>query len=194
MSQLLTLQCAIAHTDMPLESGPTRFMPYTQQFQKGYIAFRFADYFDWVGPRMSQLPLSKGDAVFFNPAVFHQPGNNTLQTLRTVGLFQVSSMMGRTMETVDRTKMSKAVWPVLKRWANEIGYSYIDQKGDQGLLNVNNAEANGHTNGEANLDHPLKDRQRRLLELEALIGATCEGYNFPRNHDLDRFETDVSSM
>ena len=32
MSQFLTLQGSIAHTDMPIESGPTLFLPFSHQF------------------------------------------------------------------------------------------------------------------------------------------------------------------
>lgn len=37
-SQLLTLQGGVAHTDMPLESGPTRFLPFSQTFEEGFMA------------------------------------------------------------------------------------------------------------------------------------------------------------
>lgn len=35
-TQFLTLQGAVAHSDMPLESGPTRFLPFSQMFEEGY--------------------------------------------------------------------------------------------------------------------------------------------------------------
>lgn len=40
MSSMLTLQGAIAHIDMPVESGPTRFLPYSQQYELGYQIYR----------------------------------------------------------------------------------------------------------------------------------------------------------
>jgi len=46
---LLTLQGAIAHCDMPLESGPTLYLPHTQKYEHGYLAFHqpeFQPYFD----------------------------------------------------------------------------------------------------------------------------------------------------
>lgn len=119
-SQFLTLQCAIAHTDMPLSTGPTRFMPYSQRFEKGYIAVRDPRYIDYVKPRMVQLELEKGDAVFFNPATFHQPGVNVTDQERVANLLQVSSAFGRSMESCDRTGMAKSVWPVMKRWHKEL--------------------------------------------------------------------------
>lgn len=38
MSATLTLQGAVAHCDMPLESGPTMLLPYSQHFAGGYVA------------------------------------------------------------------------------------------------------------------------------------------------------------
>lgn len=119
-SQFLTLQSAIAHTDMPLPTGPTRFTPYSQLFDKGYTAVRDAKFIEFVSPNMVQLELKKGDAVFFNPATFHQPGINVTDDERTANLLQVSSAFGRSMESCDRLGMSKAVWPVIKKWSKEI--------------------------------------------------------------------------
>src|SRR3954451_1984248 len=39
LSQGLTLQGAVAHCDMPLASGPTMLLPYSQRFLGGYVAF-----------------------------------------------------------------------------------------------------------------------------------------------------------
>lgn len=38
MSPFLTLQGAIAHTDMPVESGPTKLLPFSQRYAEGYLA------------------------------------------------------------------------------------------------------------------------------------------------------------
>ena len=60
------------------------------------------------------LPLAKGDAIFFNPALFHAAGtNHTTDVRRMANLLQVSSAYGRAMETVDRTRMTKALYPTL---------------------------------------------------------------------------------
>lgn len=119
-SQYLTLQSAIAHTDMPKSTGPTRFTPYSQLFEKGYTAVKDPRYIECVSPQMVQLELNKGDAVFFNPATFHQPGVNITDDERVANLLQVSSPFGRSMESCDRLSMTKAVWPVIKRWSKEI--------------------------------------------------------------------------
>lgn len=119
-SQFLTLQSAIAHTDMPLSTGPTCFMPFSQLFDKGYTAVREQRYIDYFKENMVQLELRKGDAVFFNPATFHQPGVNVTDDERTANLLQVSSPFGRSMESCDRLAMTKAVWPIIKKWHKEI--------------------------------------------------------------------------
>jgi ectoine hydroxylase-related dioxygenase (phytanoyl-CoA dioxygenase family) len=114
LSPMLTLQGAVAHGDMPLESGPTLYMPFSQDYAHGFLAWRkpeFAAYFD---AHHVQLPLKTGDAVFFNPALFHAAGHNrTTNIRRMANLLQVSSAYGRAMETVDRAKMSKALYPAL---------------------------------------------------------------------------------
>lgn len=113
MSQYLTLQGAIAHCDMPLETGPTLFLPYSQQLEPGYLAYTrpaFRQYFDEYHV---QIPFEKGDMVFFSPALFHGAGNNRSDQDRMANLVQISSPFGRTMETINRTAMIQTVYPVL---------------------------------------------------------------------------------
>jgi len=60
------------------------------------------------------LPLKKGDAVFFNPAVMHGAGNNVSKDIyRMANLLQISSAFGRAMESVNRSRMSVTVYPAL---------------------------------------------------------------------------------
>lgn len=113
MSQYLTLQGGIIHSDMPVETGPTLFLPYSHQFRPGYLAYTtpaFATYFD---QHKVQLPLAKGDMVYFSPALFHGAGNNTTNGDRFANLVQISSAFGRPMETVNRYKLIQALYPVL---------------------------------------------------------------------------------
>jgi len=52
--------------------------------------------------------------LFFNPAVMHGAGTNqTTDRYRMVNLLQVSSAFGRAMETVNRTRMLRALYPIL---------------------------------------------------------------------------------
>lgn len=111
ISPLLTLQGAIAHSDMPLESGPTKLLPFSQAYQPGYAAWRRDDFRALFEERYVQLPLEKGDTVFFNPALFHAAGANTSQNIhRLANLLQVSSAFGRAMETIDRDKMCRLLF------------------------------------------------------------------------------------
>jgi len=115
LSPVLTLQGAVAHSDMPVESGPTMYLPYSHQYAPGYLAWRRPEFRAFFARRYVQLPLTKGDAVFFNPALFHGAGTNTSADVqRMANLLQVSSAFGRAMETVDRVKTAKSVYPVLQ--------------------------------------------------------------------------------
>ena len=40
LSQVLTLQGAVAHCDMPVESGPTLYLPHSQKYAHGYVAYQ----------------------------------------------------------------------------------------------------------------------------------------------------------
>jgi ectoine hydroxylase-related dioxygenase (phytanoyl-CoA dioxygenase family) len=114
ISPFLTLQGAIAHSDMPVESGPTKLLPYSQRYAEGYLAWRRQDFRDYFETHYVQLPLEKGDALFFNPALFHAAGSNrTTSVQRMANLLQISSAYGRAMESLNRTKMCEALYPVL---------------------------------------------------------------------------------
>ncbi len=114
VSPLLTLQGAVAHCDMPVESGPTLFLPYSQSFFEGYLAFGRPEFQAVFTEHHVQLPLSKGYAVFFNPALMHGAGNNVSDDIwRMANLLQVSSAFGRAMESINRDAMCKAVYPAL---------------------------------------------------------------------------------
>jgi ectoine hydroxylase-related dioxygenase (phytanoyl-CoA dioxygenase family) len=114
LSPVLTLQGAVAHCDMPVESGPTLYLPHSQKFEPGYLAWRLPEFVEYFDAHHVQLPLEKGDAVFFNPALFHAAGHNRSAGIRRMAnLLQVSSAFGRAMETVDREAMANALFPVL---------------------------------------------------------------------------------
>jgi ectoine hydroxylase-related dioxygenase (phytanoyl-CoA dioxygenase family) len=114
LSPMLTLQGAVAHCDMPLESGPTLYLPFSQDYAPGYLAWRKPEFAEFFDNHHVQLPLKTGDAVFFNPALFHAAGHNrTTDVRRLANLLQVSSAYGRAMETVDRVAMGKALYPAL---------------------------------------------------------------------------------
>ncbi|WP_298850388.1 phytanoyl-CoA dioxygenase family protein [uncultured Ruegeria sp.] len=110
----LTLQGAVAHCDMPVESGPTKLLPFSQLYPPGYLAFHDEAHRACFEENYIQLPLEKGDAVFFNPALFHAAGENSSANIqRMANLLQISSAFGRAMEMIDRRTMSQAVFPSL---------------------------------------------------------------------------------
>ncbi|ADB30793.1 Phytanoyl-CoA dioxygenase [Kribbella flavida DSM 17836] len=115
LSSVLTLQGAVAHCDMPVESGPTLYLPHSHKYELGYLAWRRPEFGDHFVANHVQLPLEKGDAVFFNPALFHAAGANRSAGIhRMANLLQISSAFGRAMESVDRVRMAVTLYPVLR--------------------------------------------------------------------------------
>ncbi|MEO1059798.1 MAG: phytanoyl-CoA dioxygenase family protein [Actinomycetota bacterium] len=116
LSPALTLQAAVAHSDMPVETGPTTYLPHSQKYGPGYVAWRRPEFATYYAERHVQLPLAVGDSVYFNPAVLHAAGTNrTADRRRVANLLQVSSPFGRAMEAMDRMAMVRAVLPALRR-------------------------------------------------------------------------------
>jgi ectoine hydroxylase-related dioxygenase (phytanoyl-CoA dioxygenase family) len=170
LSPVLTLQGAVAHCDMPVESGPTLYLPYSQRYEPGYLAWRLPAFRAYFEAHHVQLPLAKGDAAFFNPALFHAAGTNrTADVRRTANLLQVSSAFGRAMETVDREAVANAVFPVLLRRAAE-------GAGEAWLENVIAASAEGYP-FPTNLDSdPPVDGLAPPAQADLLRRAVREGW------------------
>ena len=143
---------------------------------------------------MTQLPLRKGDAVFFNPACFHQAGDNTLPQPRVANLLQVSACWGRPMEFNDRLAMTRALWPVIKRWSKELkkgngdGYAESDlsgfYNGHTKPNGVNGDNRSSNLTGQGGISPARTHSRHHPQELEALIDATCDDYGFPRRIDM----------
>lgn len=139
LSQVLTLQGAVAHCDMPVVSGPTLYLPHSQKYSHGYVAYRRPEFQEYFAERHIQLPLAKGDAVFFNPALFHAAGSNHSSDIkRMANLLQISSAFGRAMETVDRERTVNAIYAALQV-ARDNGLP------DDGVANVIAASAEGYS-------------------------------------------------
>ena len=114
LSPLLTLQGGIAHSDVPLNSGPTQLLPFSQKLLSGYMSVGDDAIREHFLQHQVQLALNKGDMLFFNPALFHAAGDNdTTDQHRFVNLMQIGSAYGRTLEIVDRARMSIELYPVL---------------------------------------------------------------------------------
>lgn len=176
LSPVMTLQGAIAHTDMPVESGPTKLLPFSQAYRPGYAAYRLDAFKELFEERYVQLPLKKGDAVFFNPALFHAAGANTSPDIeRLANLLQISSAFGRAMESVDRLAMCKAVYPVL------LERSKVAQMPDASLQAAISACAEGYS-FPTNLDRDppvggLAPETQKQLTLRALAeGMSPEAF------------------
>jgi ectoine hydroxylase-related dioxygenase (phytanoyl-CoA dioxygenase family) len=169
MSAVLTLQGAVAHCDMPLASGPTMLLPHSQKFVGGYLAFHRPEFIAFFGEHRVQVSLRKGDAVFFNPALYHGAGANTSTDIRRMAnLLQISSPFGRAMESLDRTAMVRAVYPALLAM-KAAGRSERD------LVNVVNATAEGYpfpTN--LDRDQPIGSLAP-LSQVDAVIAALADG-------------------
>lgn len=126
LSPVLTLQGAIAHCDMPLETGPTLYLPYSQHYPEGYLAFNRSEFQDYFTQHRSQLALKKGDAVFFNPALMHAAGENTTTDFyRLANLLQVSSAFGRAIESVDYLRLIESVYPALLQQKDSLSESLL---------------------------------------------------------------------
>jgi ectoine hydroxylase-related dioxygenase (phytanoyl-CoA dioxygenase family) len=118
LSPALTLQGAVAHCEMTVDSGPTKLLPHSQKYPHGYVAWRQPAIIDYFEAHYVQMPLDVGDAMFFNPALLHAAGTNRTEHVRRLAnLLQVSSAFGRAMESVDRTAITCAVYPALARRA-----------------------------------------------------------------------------
>ena len=131
-SPQLTLQGGLAHVDMGIEAGPTKLLPFSQAYAPGYLAYHRADFKDFFEQHFVQLPLNKGDALFFSPAIFHAAGENrTSDVHRLVNLFQVSSAYGRAMEAVDRLAMSLSLFQPLVHLA---GQGVLDDLGVEAAI------------------------------------------------------------
>jgi ectoine hydroxylase-related dioxygenase (phytanoyl-CoA dioxygenase family) len=123
LSPYLTLQGAVAHTEMPLETGPTLYLPHSQKYEPGYVAWRRPEFIEYFDRKRTQVPLNVGDLVYFNPALFHAAGTNiTTDVRRMANLLQVNSAFGRAMESIDRLRMTNAVYPELLK-AKVAGFS-----------------------------------------------------------------------
>lgn len=123
-SQLLTLQGAIAHSHMPVDSGSTRLLPFSQQFHEGYMAYRLPEFTQYFLEHFVSLPLSLGDGLFFNPALFHAAGENrTRDIVRNANLLQVSSAFGKPMESLDSISLVERCWGTLRKKFDKEGAS-----------------------------------------------------------------------
>jgi ectoine hydroxylase-related dioxygenase (phytanoyl-CoA dioxygenase family) len=175
LSPVLTLQGAVAHSDMPVESGPTLLLPHSQKYLPGYLAWRLPEFREHFEAHHVQLPLAKGDVIFFNPALFHAAGTNrTTDVRRMANLLQVSSAFGRAMESIDRARVSAAIYDDLVKAQVTEGWD------PRALDNVIAASAEGYafpTN--LDRDQPV-DGLAPPTQAELVRQALAEGWDHPQ--------------
>lgn len=181
LSPALTLQGAVAHVDMPIESGPTMYLPFSQTYEAGYLAFNLPEFREYFAQNYVQLPLSAGDAVFFNPALFHAAGHNTSTDIkRMANLLQVSSAFGRAMDAVDRSAIMRRIYPAVRELA---------AGGDsRGVANVIAAAAEGYAfPSNLDLDQPITGLTG---ESQAQLFARA----IADDVDPDRFDAELTAL
>jgi ectoine hydroxylase-related dioxygenase (phytanoyl-CoA dioxygenase family) len=126
-SQYLTLQGGVAHSDMPLESGPTRLLPFSQLLPEGYLTWRSPEFTSFFDENWVSAPMTAGDAVFFNPALLHAAGENVSKDVhRSANLLQISSAFGRPMESRNLLKVVESCWEELRSFSREAGDADLD--------------------------------------------------------------------
>jgi ectoine hydroxylase-related dioxygenase (phytanoyl-CoA dioxygenase family) len=179
ISPTLTLQGAVAHCDMPVETGPTMLLPFSQQFFEGYLAFGRPEYQAHFAAHHVQLPLQKGDLLFFNPAVMHGAGtNHTTDRFRMVNLLQVSSAFGRAMETVNRSAMAAALYPILQS-NPALNRAQVIAAAAEGYPFPTNLDRNPPIGGlapksQADLMHAALDAGQAPAEFAKVLGGLAE--------------------
>ena len=175
-SAMLTLQGAIAHTAMPVESGPTKLLPHSQLWREGYLAIQRDEVREAFEASYVQVPLEAGDALFFSPALFHAAGDNdTTDHPRLANLMQIGSAFGRTLEVVDRDRIVRAIYPAL--------LARRDDLGERGVERVVAAAAEGYP-FPTDLDRdPPENGLAPPSQADVLREALREGWDEARLHD-----------
>ena len=112
-SQFFSLQAVVIHHDTPIEMGPTRFLFGSQKEQDGYTAFRDKDFQERFKKESIQIPLKKGDLLFYSPATFHGAGANISGVRRLVNLFQISCAFLKPLAHLNFVELINHVYPAL---------------------------------------------------------------------------------
>lgn len=175
-SQFLTLQGAVAHSDMPRASGPTRLLPFSQLFEPGFLACRRGEFCEFFQGNYVALPLERGDGIFFNPALFHAAGaNETADLRRSANLLQISSAFGKTMESIDTVPLVERCWDLLRK-------KYLEHGGlSEGVVSFVRAVADGYP-FPTNLDKrpPAPSGMAPESEQDILVRGLKEGWDTGR--------------
>ena len=165
-AQFLTLEGVIAH-EKSKTGGELRILPYSQTYDQGYLAVGEPEFRTYFSDHAVEISCEPGDAVFFNPAVFHGfAGNDTLDKYPLSNRLQISAAFSRPLETIDRTLICQQIYPLLlNRWQRRA-------ISEQELVSVVSACAEGYpfpTNLDLDKCEPgLPPRSQADVMLEAL--------------------------
>jgi ectoine hydroxylase-related dioxygenase (phytanoyl-CoA dioxygenase family) len=130
LSACLALQGAIADSDRPIGSGPTKLLPCSQGHLPGLMAVHLRPFRKAFEERFVQTALGKGDLLFFNPATFHAAGDNRTDDVHCFAkLLRIGSAYGRSIEIVGRSRMVRQVYPMLRVLAGPGGRTAAEIKG-----------------------------------------------------------------
>ena len=115
LSPVLTLQGAVAHLGHGSRDRPHHVPAALAEVPARLPGLLAAPVAGSTSRRiMCSCRCARGDAVFFDPALFHAAALiRTAGVRRMASLLQVSSAFGRAMEAVDRGRMCAAVFPAL---------------------------------------------------------------------------------
>ena len=67
LSPALTLQGAVAHCDMPVETGPTLYLPYSHQYEPGYLAFHLPEFTEYFEAELHPAAAGEGRRRVLQP-------------------------------------------------------------------------------------------------------------------------------
>jgi ectoine hydroxylase-related dioxygenase (phytanoyl-CoA dioxygenase family) len=149
----------------------------------GYVAWKREEFRNFVNANFIQVALRKGDASFFNPAVFHAAGTNrTREVRRMANLFQMNSPFGRAIETIDTKRVCLAVYEALRERVRQ------GMKVDE-WLSVVAASAEGYP-FPTNLDRDVPiDRLTPPAQSDIMTTALLEFWSLDRfAKELDEYE------
>ena len=105
LSAALTLQGAVAHCDMPVESGPTMYLPNSQRYLLGYLAWRRPEFREYFAEHRMQLPLTRVTPCSSIRRRSAAGTNRTTDVYRMANLLQINSPLGKCLESIDHHRM-----------------------------------------------------------------------------------------
>ena len=169
MSPQLTLQGAVAHVDMPVEVGPTLYLPHSQRYDLGYLAYWLPGFPGLLRGQPRPVAAHRRRSRVVQPGVVPRRRYECSSDIqRMANLLQVNSAFGRAMESVDRARIVEAIHPAL---AALVASGW----GEEAVANVVAASAEGYP-FPSNLDRAQPvDGMAPPSQAEVVAAALAEG-------------------